>query len=231
MQSEIEQMQNEVDNLANQIEEICKTDKEVDDLYLGTQVYFSPLKKQMDLMFIGINPGSGSYKYGGKKPHSITPLEKSGYETEEFALQDDWKAIFGENEKINNLDLLYSGFKTNCSFVATKDSNALSKLKSLLKNKYKLDIAQKEKQWVKTLIAYVEPEIIICEGYGAFSELQNMFTADEFKIDETAKSNTHKIAYLNSYIPVLGFKRRVDSRFENIEDVVDTLCEFLQINS
>lgn len=229
MYEEIEKLQNEVDTIATQIEEICKTDKEVDSLFLGTQIYLSPLKSQMDLFFIGINPGCGSYKYSDSKPHSIIPLEKSGYETEEFALQDDWLYIFGEKEKINNLDLLYNGFKTNCSFIATKDSEALRKLKSILKYKYKMDLSSKEREWIRTLVSYVEPRIIICEGFGAFDSLSKMYTSDEFILDEeeNKKSNTHKIADLNGYIPVLGFKRRIDSRFENPEDVVDTLIPLL----
>ena len=50
MYEEIEKLQNEVDTIATQIEEICKTDKEVDSLFLGTQIYLSPLKSQMDLL-------------------------------------------------------------------------------------------------------------------------------------------------------------------------------------
>lgn len=227
MDSAISKMQVEVDHYANQIEEICRTDKEVDSLYLGTQLFLSPLKPQMDLFFIGINPGGGSYKYGGVKPHSVNPLDKSGYETEEFALQNDWFYIFGEKEKIKNLDLLYEGFKTNCSFIATKDSDALRKLKSILKNKYKIDLSTKEAEWIKILISYVEPKIIICEGFGAFDSLKRMYSSKEFMMDDGENSSVHKIAYLNGYIPVLGFKRRIDSRFESPEDVVDTIKDFL----
>ena len=61
MDSTITKLQIEVDYYAKKIEDICKTDKEIDSLYLGTQVFFSPLKPgQMDLFFIGINSGGGS---------------------------------------------------------------------------------------------------------------------------------------------------------------------------
>ena len=225
-QDDIEKMQNEVDAYAKKIEEICKTDNEIDSLYLGTQIYMSPLVPQSDLLFIGINPGGGSYKYGGVKPHRVVPLEKSEYETEEYALQDDWKMIFGAGEKINNLDLLYKGIKTNCSFFATKDSGELKKLKSLLKNKYKIDLAQKEKEWLKVLIQFVDPKIIICEGLGAFNGVCDLFPEKEFSITEDWPY--HKKAYLNGYLPVLGFKRRIDSRFENPEDVVDSIYQALE---
>ena len=116
MNAEIEQMQKEVDEIATQIEELCKTDSEINDLYMGTQIYLSPLKSQMDLMFIGINPGAGSFNHSGKKPHRIQPLEKSEYETEEYNLQREWLDVFGKDYGIDNLDLLYNGFKTNCCF-------------------------------------------------------------------------------------------------------------------
>lgn len=223
--TEIEQMQNEVDNLANQIEEICKTDKEVDDLYLGTQVYMSPLVQQTDFMFIGINPGSGCLKKGGFKPHFIKPLEKSGYETEEFQLQNEWSFIFGERNKINNLDLLYEGVKTNTCFIATEDATRLRKLKNMLRNKYGLDFSQKQKEWLKLLIRFVDPKVIICEGFEAFYEVQKVFFHDEFKLTEDW--NNHKYAYLNEFTPVLGFKR-IYSRFIDSEDVVETICSAME---
>ena len=134
---EIEKLQNEVDTIATQIEEICKTDSEINDLYCGTQIYLSPLKSQMDLMFIGINPGAGSFNHSGKKPHRVQPLEKSEYETEEYNLQREWLDVFGKDYGINNLELLYNGFKTNCCFFATENTEKLKKLKSKLKNIHK----------------------------------------------------------------------------------------------
>lgn len=62
MNKEIKEMQEEVVLLGKQIEDICKSDPEVDNLYLGTQIYYSPLKEKMEIMFIGINPGPGRSK-------------------------------------------------------------------------------------------------------------------------------------------------------------------------
>ena len=236
MDQEIETLQNEVDQLAQRIEEICKTDTEVNELYKGTHIYLSPLKEQMDLMFIGINPGAGSFNHCGVKPHNVTPPEKSEFETEEYQLQNEWKTIFGPSkvnsqnqvtlETLNNLDLLYNGFKTNCSFIATEDSSQLKKLKTRLKYQYKIDLDKEEKRWIQTLIGYVDPKLIICEGFEAFSTLQNMYAADKFIITEQ-NSPTKKIAYLNSYLPVLGFKRN-HSIFCDIQEVADTISEFLE---
>ena len=76
----LEQLSEEVKILSEQIVDICKKDEEINSLYLGTQIYFSPIKKETDLMFIGINPGAGFYNGTGKRVMNFCPLEKSEYE-------------------------------------------------------------------------------------------------------------------------------------------------------
>lgn len=229
MNSEIELMQNEVDSVATQIEEICKTDKEINDLYMGTQIYFSPLQSQMDIMFIGINPGAGSFKHSenGKKPHKIEPLENSEYETEEYSLQREWTSIFGKDYGLNNLNLLYKSFKTNCCFIATENSEKLKKLKSKLKYTYKLDLAINEKKWIKTLIDYVEPKIIICEGFEAFNYFTSFFSDKELKFSEGEEWTNRKVAYLISGCIILGFKR-IYSTLESKDNVAATILEKME---
>ena len=65
---------------------------------------------------------------------------------------------------------------------------------------------------------YVNPRIIICEGFGAFNSLKKIFLKEEFTITEDWQ--IHKIGYINEKLPVLGFKR-IYSRFADIEDTVD----------
>ena len=155
-------------------------------------------------LILGINPGAGSYKHGNIKLHRIEPLDKSEYETEEYDLQNEWITIFGPKERINNIELLYKSVKTNCCFFATENTQKLQKLKSRLLYKYKINISEKEKKWIKTILNYVNPRIIICEGFGAFNSLKN----------------------INEKLPVLGFKR-IYSRFADIEDTVDTIKDAL----
>ena len=49
---------------------------------------------------------------------------------------------------------------------------------------------------------------------------------DRTKIDDSETGN-HKVAYLDGYLPVIGFKRAY-SRFVDIEDVVDTLRDYMK---
>ncbi|MBO4705485.1 MAG: hypothetical protein J5647_07100 [Spirochaetaceae bacterium] len=224
MNAEIEKMQKEVDAMAIQIEKICKSDAELEKLYLGTVIYMSPLVENPVFLFLGINPGAGSYKHGGIKLHRIEPIIKSEYETEEYDLQNEWMTVFGPKERINNLELLFNGVKTNCCFFATEDVNKLSKLKSLLLYKYKIDLEIKEKEWLRTLLNYVNPKFVICEGFGAFNKLKKIYSQEKFLITEDWP--IHKIAYTNDNIPILAFKR-IYSRFADIEDVVDTIKDAL----
>ena len=70
---------------------------------------------------------------------------------------------------------LYKSVKTNCCFFATEDTQKLQKFKSRLLYKYKINISEKEKKWIKTILNYVNPRIIICEGFGAFNSLKKIF--------------------------------------------------------
>ena len=224
MDKDIEKLQNEVNEIATQIEKLCKTDIELEELYMGVTVYMSPLIQNSELLFLGINPGAGSYKHGNIKLRRIEPLEKSEYETQEYDLQNEWITIFGAKEKINNLELLYKSVKTNCCFFATEDTQKLQRFKSRLLYKYKINISEKEKKWIKTILNYVNPRIIICEGFGAFNSLKKIFSKEEFTITEDWQ--IHKIGYINENLPVLGFKR-IYSRFADIGDVVDTIKDAL----
>lgn len=226
MNSEIEVMQNEVDSIATQIEEICKKDKEINDLYMGTQIYFSPLRSQMDIMFIGINPGAGSFKHSenGTKPHRVKPFEKSEYETEEYSLQREWASIFGKDYGLNNLDLLYKSFKTNCSFFATENAKKLKTLKNRLKKAYKIDIAQNEKKWIRILVDFVDPKLIICEGFKAFEYFVTFFSDEELKISREEEWTTRKVAYLHGDCIILGFGRLFSTLLSK-DNVVESLLE------
>ena len=228
MNEEIKQMQEEVTILAKQIEDICKSDSEVNNLYLGTQIYYSPLKEKMEIMFIGINPGPGRSEEN-RKFSETNPLEKSEYEIEEFTLQNEWCAVF---KLMNNKEALYNSFKTNCCFLATKGINELAELKRILKHKYKIDIDLKEKEWVTILTKYVNPKIIICEGFAAFNKVIEIFNVDRSKIWSTTADD--KIGYINihnEWCVVLGFARRYSTlRTKDLGEVADLINDAINRN-
>lgn len=219
----IEELQKEVESYTNKILEICKTDKEIDELFKGVSIFFAPAVPETDLMFIGINPGVSPSE---ERVISFVQPEKSEYETEEYTLQTEWATIFGDKYEINDLNLLYKSFKTNCSFFITKGTEELHSLKSKLRKYLGSELDQKEAEWIKTLVEYINPRLIICEGFEAFNTLKTIF-AGNMKDDESEKGN-HKVAYIDDWRPVLGFKRAY-SRFVDIEDVVDTLQDYMKI--
>src|SRR5574344_113847 len=225
MNEELEKLQNEVKQYSERIEEICKTDSEINNLYKGTQIYFSPVSENPDFLFIGINPGSGFFKRYGIKVKKYSPLEKSEYETEEYNLQAEWKYVFGEKEKINNLPLLYKSPKINFSFLATNSTTELAELKTKLRRYFGNEYDIKEREWVKILISVIHPQILICEGFEVFRNLQAIYPKEDFVMDASEDWDVHKVAYLNKNITVMACKR-ICGRFIDIEDVVDTIYDF-----
>ena len=97
----------------------------------------------------------------------------------------------------------------------------------LLKYTYKIDLKQFEKKWIRTLINYVDPKIIICEGYEAFDYLKTFFSTEEYQFSNVEEWDTRKVAYLNSGCIVLGFKR-IYSNLASKDNVVATLLEKME---
>lgn len=230
MNKELEKTQKEVETYTKKIIKLCKTDSEIDELYKGTQIWFSPIKIKPKFMFLGINPGPGYFNYTNKRVKKFEPLEKSEYETEEYTLQAEWKSVFTEIGKIDNQDALkffYKSPKTNISFLSTKDANELHKLKAKLKSYFGNEYDQKEKEWIRTIIAIIQPEYLLCEGFEAFNSLQKLYTPEEFCIDSWEDENftTHKVADIPNNVKVIGFKRCY-SNLSSKDDAIETIYDF-----
>lgn len=227
-EKEFAAIQAEVKELADKVIALAENDEELKNLYRGTQIYFSPIQTNPEIMFLGINPGPGYYKHNDKTPvYRLEPTERIEYLTEEYNLADDWKYVFGE-KNLNYISGLENAFKTNCFYFATDDSKSLEKLIRVSAKHLKNEIAEKSKDWTTRMIKLVSPKILICEGFGAFDYLKR-FMGNELVIcdEETKQAGKNcKCARLGEII-VFGFARDISSRFKEIEIVIDKIDEYL----
>ncbi|MBD5407300.1 MAG: hypothetical protein HDR56_06765 [Treponema sp.] len=231
MEQEIEAIGQEVKEFADRLIQKAEEDEELGKLYKGTQIFFSPVVKNPQILFLGINPGSGYFNNVHKPVYKFEPQEQMEYVSEEYALSDDWKYVFGygcykdrpEKENLHRPDILENACKTNCFFFATKDSADLKKLIRLSGKYFGAELVEKSKDWTRRIVRFLEPEIIICEGKLAFEYFENFFRPEVEIVDN---GDDYKCAKLGNST-VLMFSRRVDSRFKDIETVIDRIADFL----
>ncbi|MBD5399423.1 MAG: hypothetical protein HDR57_02140 [Treponema sp.] len=229
MEQEIEAIGQEVKEFADRLIQKAEEDEELGKLYKGTQIFFSPVKKNPQILFLGINPGSGYFNNVHKPVYKFEPQEQMEYVSEEFNLSDDWKYVFGHSwykDNPNSLrrpDILENACKINCFFFATNNSKDLKKLIKLSGKYFGNELVEKSKDWTRRIVRLLEPKIIICEGKQAFVYFEN-FLHPELEI--TDNGDDYKCAKLGNST-VLMFSRRVDSRFKDIETVIDRISDFL----
>lgn len=229
MEQEIEAIGQEVKEFADRLIQKAGEDEELGKLYKGTQIFFSPVKKNPQILFLGINPGAGGFKYTQKPVYKFEPQEQMEYVSEEFNLSDDWKYVFGHSyykdnpKSLHRPDILENACKTNCFFFATKDSADLKKLIRLSGKYFGAELVEKSKDWTRRIVRLLEPKIIICEGKQAFVYFEN-FLRPELEIVDNG--DDYKYAKLGNST-VLMFSRMINSRFKYIETVIDRIADFL----
>jgi hypothetical protein len=164
--------------------------------YKGIQVLFSPLIFKPKFLFIGINPGVGYFKFYGKNVKRFEPLQHFEYLHYNYQLASETKKVFNKAKLSNELA---ESVKTNCYFFSTATEKQLHGFLSHLK--YDYNIYKKSRRWLKELVDIIQPQIIICEGKGAFDELIGN--------KEGVKDINGNFYSIYNNIPVIGYRRRL----------------------
>ena len=208
-----------VAKINKKLKNICENNLEIKKIYKGVQIYFSPVIIKPQFMFIGINPGQGYFKQNKKPVFKLKPLEKNEYiEIPDYNLSGDWNYVFSELKSKKKLE---KSFKSNCYYFATANYIELKNMLKIIKQKYKIDIDELSKKWTREMIDIIKPNLIICEGFQAFSRLLKSYENEYCNLKE---NKTYKFADIGSF-RTYAFKRNISSRFSNIDEVIDILSD------
>lgn len=182
--------------------------------FRGIQIFFTPLIHKPKFMFIGINPGAGYFNNDGNQVNYVkrlSPMQKTEYVGQQYRLAKETRKLF-ERAKIEKI-YLQNSVKTNYYFLATKNTNELTKLLNSLQN---YNIEKKSEKWIHKLTEIIEPEFIICEGKSIFE-----------KFTKTKVSENDDVYYTEiGKLKVIGYKRKF-SNIVNKEKVAKLLEEKL----
>ena len=195
----LNKIQNEVKELDNTILEICKTNKVVDELYTGMQIYFSPLVLNPTIMFLGINTGAGNLKWEGIRAKRFEPLDKIDYMKYRYKFAIQNIKLF---ESIGRIDLLENAFKTNLYYIGTNKQKDIKKLFTNLYNIAGIECYSKFHNYTKIFIENIKPKILICEGKYVFNTINQIYKIENKNIKKVENSHIISTKLDNMYIIV-----------------------------
>jgi hypothetical protein len=191
--------------LHEQILACANVSPEIQSLYKGCQVLFSPLLVRPKILLIGFNPGGGYYNWLGRIVEEIQPMKALEYYLNTHPLAEQTKSLFrlaGREEDLKNRTI-----KTNFYYWATNNVADFNRLIKLLPQELSDKIFHFSRVWTKQLIDDLQPEMIIAEGFKAFDEVAVLFPQKS----EILKEETLKSFYTSGGIKVLGYKRNQGS--------------------
>ena len=175
-------------DIDKKLNELYKTDAEIQTLYRGTSLWYSPIVDNPEVMFLGINPGAGFYNNNNHQLcHFFEPLKIMEYvdETQSYQLKWEWNYVFGE-KGLNRLDVLARSVKTNFCYLATEDEAALKKLFTQIRGKLNIAPYEVFGNWTRQVVQQIHPKLLICEGKDALEFLRNWSFKNEYKEIENA---------------------------------------------
>ena len=183
--SNLELQAKEIDSILTSLYE---SDPEIQALYRGTSLWYSPIVENPEVMFLGINPGAGFYNNNNYQLcHFFEPLKIMEYTDpkQDYQLKWEWMYVFGE-KGLNRLDVLSKSVKTNFCYLATEDENALKKLFTQIRGKLNIAPYEVFGNWTRQVVQQIHPKLLICEGKDALEFLRNWSFKNEYKEIESA---------------------------------------------
>jgi len=205
--------------LHQQIVGLAKKDPEIQTIYKGCQLLFSPLINKPKILLIGFNPGGGYFKHHGFISENFEPMQGLEYYLNKHSLGEQTKDLFrqaGREEDLKNHCV-----KTNFYFWATDNVADFNRLMMLLTNELSQKIFHQARVWTKQLIENLQPEMIVTEGFKTYEEIAVLFPQ---KLHEESKECVRSFMTQEG-VKVLGYKRNQGSIIgkEEIISAINTM--------
>lgn len=175
-------------DIDKKLNELYKTDAEIQALYRGTSLWYSPIVENPEVMFLGINPGAGFYNNNNHQLcHFFEPLKIMEYvdDTQSYQLKWEWNYVFGE-KGLNRLDVLAKSVKTNFCYLSTNNERTLKKLFTQIRGKLNIAPYEVFGNWTRQVVQQIHPKLLICEGKRALEFLRDWSFKNEYKEIENA---------------------------------------------
>ena len=200
-----EKMLPEIAAFHQEIMQKMNSTEEIEALYFGWRVWFSQISDNPEILFIGINPGSGEDGNDDFEPDG--ELQYINDESKRFHLKNDTTEVFKDIAKFD----LQNCVKTNYYYLATESPKDIETITTFLgRQADQKGLGDKfyynAKKWTSEIINIVKPQLIICEGVKAFDDVTKYVLG--LKINRFKSDDVVKIYYKQLGINIIGYKRR-----------------------
>jgi|TARA_R100000501_G_C2615954_1_gene109555 hypothetical protein len=191
--------------LHQQIVGLAKENPEIQSLYKGCQLLFSPLIQRPKILLIGFNSGGGYFNWHGEIVEEFQPMKALEYYLNTHPLAEQTKSLFSQAGREE--DLQHYTVKTNFYYWATDNVADFNRLMQLLPEELSRKVFHMARVWTKQLLDALQPKLIIAEGFKAFDEIEVLFP------EKVGFEKEESLRYFE--IPggtkVLGYKRNQGS--------------------
>lgn len=210
-----------VKSLDENILKACVLCQDIDELYRGCQVFYSPFLAEPEVLFVGLNPGSGYYNEHGHRVQKFDPEERLEYVFSNYRLANEIKEVF---MMAQCFDVLNNSIKVNHYYVSTDNEKKLWELLWILKDRIGIDVCKLSKEWTKIILSACNPSVIVCEGKKSFELMLDTLGV----CDHDSKWDNGCVLTDFNGIKVVGF-RRIYSKIANKERLSSLLKSCLSI--
>ena len=181
----LKRMQEEVKEIGGQINSLCENNEKLKKIYYGCRIWFSPLYKNPNILFFGMNHSGKWDKWDSYKPQDEKPNGNKFYK---------------KMRKCLNEELLKDMVITNRYFFGTNTFKELEEdfFNLLIETKsvdYRNMIKNKQIEWVKTIIEELSPKLIVVGGFQLIYKFIDKVLYDE----ETTELEKGKYKYIKVY--------------------------------
>ena len=213
----IQNFQNEVSTFYEKVREQLDPQKIFNDSYKGYFVFMSPIYETCEVMFIGINPGTG----GDCKSESVEPQDYFDYLPNNYTLARETNKVF---EQIGKKHILEGNvIKTNMHYLVTNNPTQIWENVNSLSDDLKTEFNENSKKWTKELVTTFNPKLIICEGVEAFDAFCKIYPPAS--VDISVK-DCFDVIDENLDFKLIGYSRRF-SNIRNKEGLGEIIKKYI----
>jgi hypothetical protein len=213
VEAEYDKLKIEVEIFRNKIIDINQSNPQINALYNGCKILFSPIRKKSDFLIIGINPGIGTES----KDNELEPTKGVEYidaeDEYDYAIASQTRKVFHEAGLFEKLE---ECVKTNYYYFTSSNTVDLQKLLKSYGSETEHEFYVLAKRWTQILINIVDPKIILCEGKLAFDRIKDLYSVNPIWMNEIGYFETPDQKL------VIGYKRRY-SNILHKEKLIDFL--------
>jgi uracil-DNA glycosylase len=175
----------DIESLAAEVARALDANPKVRPLFQGWRVFFGPVMARPKVLLIGINPGNGQADKTGQADARDTDFWGSEWQFEytqyNYSLARETREMFAAAGLTKVLAT--ATMKTNYCFLGTTQADELEQLTDGLgrtadgEEDLGTRVYRKSEQWLRELIALLNPQTVVCEGSIAYQWVRPLFPA------------------------------------------------------